>query len=178
MISLSQLTAILPHSRSRAPKYIDALNEAMGEFAITTKARQAAFLAQIGHESGQLLYVQEIWGPTAAQLRYEGRKDLGNTQPGDGRRFAGHGFIQVTGRANHFACALYFDKTMDEIVQWLISPEGACRSAGWFWHTHDLNDLADAGDFAALTKKINGGYNGLSDRVTLYNRAINVLGER
>lgn len=172
MISLNQLISIMPHSRSRAEKFIGPLNEAMGEFAITTPARQAAFLAQIGHESGQLLYVQEI----ASGAAYEGRKDLGNTQPGDGKRFKGKGLIQLTGRANHLACALYFDKSLDEVCEWLITPEGAARSAGYFWHTRDLNQYADSGDFLKLTKKINGGTNGLADRLALWARAKTILG--
>lgn len=172
MISLQQLIGIMPHSRTRAGAFLPHINATMDEFQINTPARRAAYLAQIGHESGQLLYVQEI----ASGAAYEGRKDLGNTQPGDGRRFRGHGLIQITGRANHLAAALYFDMSMDEIVGWLITPEGATRSSGWFWHTHDLNELADAGDFRGITRRINGGYNGLVDRQTLYDRAINILG--
>ena len=76
----------------------------MGRFQIIGIKRVAAFIAQIGHESGQLVYAREIWGPTPAQAKYEGRKDLGNTVPGDGFKYRGRGLIQITGRANYAAC--------------------------------------------------------------------------
>ena len=87
----------------RAQRYVDAINEAMSLYGIDTPIRQAMFLANVGHESGGLHYSTELWGPTLAQEGYEGRKDLGNTQPGDGVRFRGHGLIQTTGRYNHAA---------------------------------------------------------------------------
>jgi hypothetical protein len=75
--------------------------DAMRKWGIKTPLQKAHFLAQCAHESGNFIYTKEIWGPSAAQQRYEGRKDLGNTQPGDGFKFAGRGYIQVTGRANY-----------------------------------------------------------------------------
>lgn len=81
----------------RATAYLQAIEEAMGEFQIDTPERQAAFLAQIGHESGGLHWLVELWGPTPAQERYEHRADLGNTRPGDGYRFRGRGLIQTRG---------------------------------------------------------------------------------
>jgi putative chitinase len=174
MITLAQLVRIMPHSRSRAATFLDHLKSTMVEFDISTPRRAAAFLAQLGHESGQLLYVQEI----ASGAAYEGRRDLGNTEPGDGKRFKGHGLIQITGRANHKAVAEHFGKTLDEVVAWLITPEGACRSAGWFWDSRDLNHLADSDEFVKLTKRINGGFNGLADRIELYTRALEVLGAK
>ena len=85
----------------------------MNHYQIVGLKRVAAFIAQIGHESGQLKYVKEIWGPTAAQARYEGRADLGNTVAGDGSKYRGRGLIQITGRANYKACgeALSLDLT-------------------------------------------------------------------
>lgn len=103
-ITANQLAKCLGIPLDRAQVWAHPLNAAMQRYGIDTKARQAAFLAQIGHESGRLRYVRELWGPTPAQRRYEGRKDLGNTQPGDGKRFMGRGLIQVTGRANYTTC--------------------------------------------------------------------------
>jgi putative chitinase len=176
-MTLAQLIAILPYARPHAAAFIDWINAAMAEFAIDTPARQAAFLAQIGHESGQLRYVQEIasgaaydTGPLAARL--------GNTPEadGDGQRWKGHGLIQITGAANHKACATYFGIALECVAAWLTTPEGASRSAGWFWHTHGLNALADAGNQIAICKRVNGGTNGLDDRLALFAQARAVLG--
>lgn len=100
-ITEAQLLRIYANASHRAGVSVPALNRAMERCQINTPAHQAAFLAQIGHESGQLKWVKEIWGPTPAQSCYEGRKDLGNTEPGDGRQFFGRGLIQVTGRENY-----------------------------------------------------------------------------
>ena len=159
------------------------IETAMAEYGIDTPARQAAFLAQIGHESAGLRYPVEIWGPTAAQLRYEGRKDLGNTQPGDGERFKGHGWIQITGRRNHARIRdrlreRFPDLTVpdfeDEPTE-LARPQWAALSAADFWDEHNLNELADEGDFVQITRKINGGTNGYEDRLARYERAMTVL---
>jgi putative chitinase len=85
----------------RAQNCAAGLNTAMQLYGIDTPARQAMFLANIGVETGGLKWLSEIWGPTPTQRGYEGRADLGNTQTGDGRRFAGHGMLQTTGRFNH-----------------------------------------------------------------------------
>lgn len=176
-MTLDQLTAIMPLARTRAAKYVDALNRTMAEFDIMTAPRQASFLSQVGHESGQLLYVEELasgaaydTGPLAARL--------GNTPEadGDGQRWKGHGFIQITGYTNHLACARYFGVPLDSIAAWLVTPEGACRSAGWFWKIRGLNALADAGDQTAVTRRVNGGENGLAERLALYQKARAVLG--
>ena len=135
----------------------------------------------MGHESGRLVYVREIWGPTAAQLRYEGRRDLGNVEPGDGKRFLGRGLIQVTGRDNYKAATRALravesrapDFEQDPVA--LEQPPWAALSAAWFWHSRGLNALADRGDFLGITKKINGGTNGLDDRLALWAAAKKVL---
>ncbi len=152
-------------------RYLAPLNAAMLEFGITTGERPAMFLAEVSEESEGLHYTCEIWGPTAAQLRYDDggslARALGNAV-GDGQKFAGHGFIQITGKTNHFACADHFGIDHDYIAAWLQTPEGACRSAAWFWSTHGCNALADAYDITGCSERINGGVNGLQRRSDLY----------
>ena len=159
----------------RAEEWLPYIEDAMAEFSIDTPLRQAAFLAQIGHESGGLHYSSEIWGPTSAQSRYEGRHDLGNTEPGDGFRFKGRGLIQTTGRANYQSTgdALGVDLIGDPVQ--LAQPELAARSAAWFWQDRGLNELADTEDFRRITLRINGGTNGIDERKRLYARAKEVL---
>ena len=124
-----------------------------------------------------LVYVREIWGPTAAQLRYEGRRDLGNVEPGDGKRFLGRGLIQVTGRDNYKAATRALravesrapDFEQDPVA--LEQPPWAALSAAWFWQSNGLNELADKDQFTTITRRINGGLNGLEDRLQLWARA-------
>jgi|SRR5882762_9750626 len=163
-----QLHLIYPQGGANVDKFIDPLNAAMVEFEINTKARQAAFIAQVGHESGQLRYVKEL----ASGASYDGRADLGNTQPGDGVRYKGRGLIQITGRANYTALMLALDVDCIDHPEVVEEPVNACRSAAWFWKTHGLNELADAGDFIKITRRINGGLNGLQDRQQLYAKAL------
>ena len=174
-ITAQQLLLILPNAGAKAGVFAPVLNTAMGKFGIVTPARVAAFIAQIGHESGQLRYVREIWGPTKQQAGYEGRKDLGNTVQGDGSKFRGRGLIQVTGRANYAACGEALGLDLLKHPELLEEPQHAAMSAAWFWHRAGLNTLADAGDFLLITKRINGGTNGLADRKALYDRALKVL---
>lgn len=171
MITADQLVQIMPNSKKWVDKFVGPLNDAMKEFGIDTPKRQAAFLAQVGHESGQLMYVREI----ASGSAYEGRKDLGNTSPGDGVKYKGRGLIQITGKANYIL--LMLDLDIDCVLQpeLLETPVNACRSAGWYWKKNKLNQYADSGDFITLTKRINGGTNGLADRQALYARAKQVL---
>lgn len=182
MIALEQLQKIIPYAGPRAGVFLVPLNDAMAEFEIDTPARQAAFLAQVAHESGSLRYVREI----ASGAAYEGRKDLGNTQPGDGVKFKGRGLIQITGRANYAACSAALYDGPDVLIQhpeMLETVSGACRSAAWFWKTHDLNKFADAGDFDGVSDAINRGHktqangdaNGYADRLAFYQRARKVI---
>ena len=170
-LTLQQLITIMPNARAKAGIFLPALNAAMLEFGITTPARAASFLAQLAHESGQLVYVREL----ASGAAYEGRRDLGNVQPGDGVRFRGRGLLQITGRANYAACgkALGLDLLAQPAMLEQTSP--ACRSAGWFWQSRGLNALADAGDQLAVTRKINGGTNGLAERLAYFKTAQRVL---
>jgi putative chitinase len=159
----------------RATTFAPLLDAAMAEFDINTEARQAAFLAQVGHESGGLHYLVEIWGPTEAQRRYEGRHDLGNTEPGDGIKFCGRGLLQTTGRANYQAAGEALGVDLLAAPELLGEPELASRSAAWFWKTHGLNELADAGEFERITRRINGGLNGYPQRLGLYEAAKEAL---
>lgn len=165
----------------RASQWCAALDQTCRLYGINTRLRQSAFLAQLGHESGRLVYVREIWGPTPAQQRYEGRRDLGNTEPGDGKRFLGRGLIQVTGRANYSRATAGLRKVRPDAPDFVANPtelektEWAALSAGWYWDSRSINDLADKGDFIGVTRKINGGTNGLADRQALYDRALKAI---
>ncbi len=174
-ITEQQLLQILPNAGRNAGVFVPALNTAMNHYGIVGTARAAAFIAQIGHESGQLRWVREIWGPTARQLKYEGRADLGNTEKGDGSKYRGRGLIQVTGRANYKACAEALGLDLINSPELLELPQHAAMSAAWFWSTRGLNTLADQGEFVKITRRINGGVNGLADRQALYEKALKVL---
>ena len=174
-ITEQQLLQILPNAGRQAGVFVPVLNAAMGKYGIVTRLRVAAFIAQIGHESGQLRYVREIWGPTPQQAGYEGRADLGNTVAGDGSKYRGRGLIQITGRANYKACGDALGLDLVSRPTLLEQPQYAAMSAAWFWATRGLNTLADNGDFLKITKRINGGTNGLTDRQALYDKAMKVL---
>ena len=161
----------MPGSEDRAAVYAGPLTSAMAEFGINTPQRQAAFLAQVAHESGSLRWVLEL-GTGAA---YEGRMDLGNKQPGDGARYRGRGLLQITGRANYMACGAALGLYLTVNPQLLEVPVNACRSAAWFWKLKGLNNLADRDQFGAITRAINGGYNGLDDRIAAWLIARKVL---
>ena len=164
----------MPFAKARIPAFIEPLNAAMHEFHINSPIRQAAFIAQIAHESGELRYVEEI----ASGSAYEGRKDLGNTQPGDGMKYKGRGLIQITGRNNYLECGKALGVDLVTQPELLETNDLACRSAAWFWASHGLNDLADKGDFERITKRINGGYNGLKERQAYYAKALLFLGAK
>ena len=167
---------------ARAQEVREPLAAACAMYDITGPARLAAFLAQVGHESGGFRYSSELWGPTPAQRRYEGRADLGNTRPGDGSRFRGHGFIQTTGRANHAAVRDRLRARLSIPVpdfeaepERLAELQWACLSAADYWDMRGLNALADAGDFETITRRINGGLNGYADRCARWERVKAVL---
>lgn len=174
-ITEQQLLQILPNARSQAGVFVSALNTAMQNYQIVGPKRMTAFIAQIGHESGQLQYVREIWGPTDAQKKYEGREDLGNTLTGDGRKYCGRGLIQITGRANYAACGEALGLDLVAHPELLELPQHAAMSAAWFWKQKGLNELADKDQFNTITRRINGGLNGLQDRLDIWSRARAVL---
>lgn len=179
MITGAQLRAIYPLcTQANAQRFEIPLSDAMREYMIDTPRRRAAFLGQIGYESGQLHYVREVWGPTPCQQGYEGNSLLGNCSAGDGRRYLGRGLIQITGRANYRTCsqALFQDeKVLLNNPELLEEPQLACRSAAWFWQSHGLNELADVGNYERITKRINGGMLGYAGRVQCWIDAKRVM---
>lgn len=141
-----------------------ALSSTAHRFKIDTPLRFAHFLAQLLHETGAFRWNRELWGPTAAQKRYEGRADLGNTDPGDGFRFRGRGYIQLTGRANYRAYSDFLGVDLVAFPDVVASLPFAAHVAGWYWNSRRINEYADADDIRRVTRAINGGYNGLADR--------------
>jgi len=172
MITAKQLSQAIGCPLLRALKWVDYINVAMLEYQINTPMRAAHYLAQIGHESGRLFYVKEI----ASGKAYEGRKDLGNTQTGDGVRFKGRALIQITGRANYAECSKSLFVDFLNNPELLEKPIFAALSSAWFWKSRGLNELADKDYLTAITKKINGGQNGIDDRRTLLISAKKALG--
>lgn len=173
-ITHEELRQVMPLAGLRIDVFIDPLNDAMVVYDISTPLRMAAFLAQIAHESGELKYVKEL----ATGHEYEGRTDLGNVDEGDGIRFKGRGLLQITGRENYrkVSEALFDDYSLLVFPERLEEPHNAAMSAGWFWSTRNLNNLADQENFKGITRAINGGYNHLAEREMYYNRAKEVLG--
>jgi putative chitinase len=205
MITKEQMHEAFPEiSQDNVEKYYDALVSAMEEFEIDTPGRIAAFLAQAAHESGNFRAVHENLNYKAEGLTkifhkyfpdmetaeeyarqpekianrvYSNRMGNGDEASGDGWRYCGRGLIQLTGKDNYSACGAELEVDLHENPGYLETPEGAARSAAWFWWSRDLNALADEKDIKAITKKINGGYIGLEDREKHYNHALSVLGE-
>lgn len=197
------LQACMPHAKTfNVARFIGPLNNAMDKYFINTPKRQAAFLAQLAHESGSMRTVEENLNYTASQLLvvfgkyfdettakeyahnpqrianrvYANRMGNGDEASGDGWKYRGKGLIQVTGKTNHdlVSHALNFDFIKDP--EKLCLPGAAALSAGWFWYTHGLNALADEGKFELITRKINGGINGLVDRVNHWKECKKALG--
>jgi putative chitinase len=179
--TIQQLLSIMPNARTQAGVFISALNTAMFRFNINTPKRIAAFLAQVGHESGQLQYVREL-GSDQYLSKYDTgtlAARLGNTLAldGDGQKYRGRGLIQITGRDNYRQCSLglFGDDRLLFIPELLEKPQWAAESAAWFWEQNGLNELADRDQFNSITRRINGGLNGLQDRLQLWARARAVL---
>lgn len=187
MLTLGQLKEATCAKSAYASKFLPYIITTCDRFSIITPSRILNFLAQVGHESGGLFYTEEL----ASGSAYEGRKDLGNTQKGDGVRFKGRGLIQITGRSNYRAVSLALQTDFITNPAFLggknvtkcndIQLKNAAESAGWFWNSRNLNALADQIDitknidtgnnlavFKKITKTINGGYNGLPDRLNRY----------
>lgn len=197
--STKEVLIALGATAANADKFDDVLDKTMVEFSINTPARKAMFIAQVMHESGKLAFVAESLNYSAeALLRvfpkyyktqseanaharkpekianrvYGGRMGNGPESSGDGFRFRGRGLIQLTGKENYTRCGASLGKDLVKDPSYLESPEGAARSAGWFWNKNGLNRLADTGDIVTNTKRINGGTNGLADRKHHYEAAL------
>ena len=172
-ITRAQLVKVMTNAGSRADTYLPIINGWAEHFHINTPLRMAHYLAQIAHESGELRYTKEISSGKA----YEGRKDLGNTQQGDGVKYKGRGLIQITGRANYRKYAGYCGYDVVEKPELLEQPLGATRSSMWIFDSFGCNELADEDNLKAIRRKINGGYKGL-DKCEEYlkrsKRALNI----
>lgn len=178
MITEQQLRSMFPNAGARLTPHLPYMIEALDVGEINTPMRQAAFFAQLAHESGEYRFMEEVWGPTEAQLGYEGRLDLGNTEPGDGYKFKGHGPIQITGRANHKACGVFLGINLIADPMLITTPRYGTMSAAWFWKEAKpwLNRCADRGWFKVTTRLINGGLNGWDERQRFYQRNLRILG--
>lgn len=177
-ITAALLKKIAPRAKQSVIEPVaDALTEWMPHADINTLFRAAHFLAQAAHETDQFRTLHEYWGPTPAQRRYEGRADLGNSQPGDGYRYRGRGIFQLTGRFNYRqigeALKLDLENNPALAAEAAVSVQIAC----YYWKVRDLNKLADADDVREITKKINGGTNGLQERIDCLLRAKKALNE-
>lgn len=168
----------------RCAKWLPHLLAAMVRYQINTPLRIAHFIAQLAHESGRFVFTRELWGPTPAQARYEGRLDLGNTVQGDGYRFRGRGLIQITGRANYRAAGIALGLPLEAQPELLERPDIAALSAAWWWHANGLNEIADTGNIDHVSDRINrgritarvGDANGYAERKLLTDRGLKVLG--
>ncbi len=170
IVTADQLRSIAGARAPRTEEIAAAFNANAALFELDQPLRAAHFFAQIAHESGGFRYVREIWGPTEAQRGYEGRRDLGNTRPGDGHAFLGRGLIQITGRSNARQFTTWAQERYPDAPDFQVVPNAmeafpwALVSAFWFWSRRNINVLADKDDLVGVTKKINGGTNGLDDR--------------
>jgi putative chitinase len=184
-------------------EWCEALNDIMPEYEIDTAERVAAFIAQCQHESGNFRFFKENLNYSAkaldavfgkyfaragrdateyerqpekiANIVYADRMGNGDTDSGDGWSFRGRGLIQLTGRNNYTSFAEDNDMDVDDVPEYLETKKGAVHSAAWFWNKNKLNNYADEKDLKTMTKRINGGYNGLDDRIKHYDHALEVL---
>ena len=179
-ITKSQLLRAVPKLyKIRLDEFVDSFNKYSDDFGINTPLRAVHYLAQVFHESGSLRYVEEI----ASGAAYDTGKlavKLGNTpqRDGDGQKYKGRGFIQITGKANYNAYrdSGYCNGDVVAHPEWLCKSPGNQKASMWFWKTNGLNALADRDDILAITKKVNGGTNGLASRKYYYRRFKTVFG--
>jgi putative chitinase len=153
----------------------DGLDKYCPQYSINTGLRLAHFLAQACHETGGFKWLKEIWGPTPAQTRYEGRADLGNIRPGDGRLYCGRGIFQLTGRANYARIGAALALPLEVEPELAADPQISVKIACHYWMTHGINAPADADNINLVTRLINGGSNGLADRQACLVRAKELL---
>lgn len=197
-ISLDELCQIFhPTSRDTLAKYVDGLNAMFDKFNINTAIRIRAFLCQVGVECQGFTRMVENLNYSSKGLRgtfpthfnqaqavayarqperianraYANRLGNRDEASGDGWKYRGRGAIQVTGHDNYKAFADYMKMSIEQVIPYLQTPEGAIAAAGWYWTINNLNRLADAQDIKGLTRKINGGLNGLADRMAIWTRS-------
>lgn len=205
MITISLLQKIAPKTKREVlEKYIAPINELGKKYGIfVNNKRIAGFLAQVAHESGGFNFVLENLNYSADALTkvfpkyfpnyslassyarkpelianrvYGGRMGNGDERSGEGWKFRGRGLIQLTGKNNYSRFAAAINKSLEETIKYLETPQGAVESAFWFWSVNELNQYADKNDFVGMTKRINGGVNGLADRKHHYEILMEALG--
>jgi predicted chitinase len=169
---LADLKRFAPGGRASILKALADNWDVVEKGGIHGPKRITHFLAQLAHESGGFRYDKEI----ASGAAYEGRRNLGNTQKGDGVRFKGRGLIQITGRANYAAAGKALNLPLTNKPELACEPRNMVRIAVWYWTTRKLNRYADANDIRQITKRINGGYNGLADRRAWFRKAVTIWG--
>lgn len=207
MITREQLVKIFTKNNNQIVKdgYINGLLKTMNKHGISENDKRIAmFIAQVAHESMGFRRVVEVLNMTAKRISqvwpnrfpneaaaepyannpeklannvYANRMGNGPESSGDGFKYRGRGLIQITGKSNYMEFAKSCGKTLEEVISYLETDEGACESAGWYWNMRNLNPLADAEDILAVTKKINGGTTGLQDRTMLFKDITNRLAQ-
>jgi putative chitinase len=202
MITLELLQKLNPRTHSNILEhFVEPLNAVADHYELNTVERLAAFLAQTAHESGGFTEIEENLNYSAQGLQsifhkyfdaqtaeqyarhpqeianrvYANRMGNGDEASGDGWKFHGRGLIQLTGKQNYSLFANSLGVSLDDCVQYMCTPEGATVSAAWFWDNNGLNRFCDNGDFVTLTKRINGGTNGIEDRQAHYELALQLL---
>ncbi len=204
ILTRDQLAKMIP-GNPYIDYWYKALEQLLPDYDINTPQRIAAFIAQCSHESAGFKILKENLNYRWQTLRrvfpryfptdelaqkyaglpnkqeaiankvYGGRMGNGPEETGDGYRYCGRGLIQLTGKNNYESFAMSIETPVEEIPDYLLTFEGAVQSACWFWETNNLNKWADAGDIKELTRRINGGYIGLEDRIKHYNHALHVM---
>jgi len=201
-LTKDQLSQMIP-GNLHIDYWYDAICQALPDYDITSPQRIAAFIAQCAHESGGFRFLKENLNYQAASLMrvwpryfptmdiaaeyahneekianraYANRMGNGNEESGDGARYCGRGLIQITGKDNYQQFADSIQTPVEQIPDYMSTFEGAVQSACWFWESHNLNDLADAGDILTMTKRINGGTLGLEERTKNYQKFLSILG--
>jgi len=173
-VPLDALAALVGEERARL--WHQPMRDALTRFGITDPLEVAHLLAQVMHETAGLRHLVEVWGPTPAQERYEGRQDLGNVERGDGYRYRGRGLIQLTGRANYRAAGAALGLPLEALPDRAADPDVAALIAAWYWHRRGIGEAARRDDLEAVTRLVNGGLNGLDHRRRWLARAKAALG--
>lgn len=175
-IPWTEIEALFP--RAKDGVFIAMRDVGIPLMDLSNDVRFCYAMAQLAHETGGFQYLKELGGPKYFTKLYEGRRDLGNTEPGDGIKYCGRGLIHVTGRYNYTQCAEYTGIDCLNRPELLEQPVEAVQSTAWYWMTRDLNKLCDGRDFVKLTRKINGGTNGLANRRKYLSQISGIMGVR